>query len=300
MSIHSKFSPQTRALWQQRFAAAGFTDIDLDYWNTIAFSPAKVHPRLMAKLGIQPTPLQQVCREPVLLAQTIVGHRPPTGSSSALDDSFLEHCMEIDPLQVCQCGDLQRKQAHFQQGLVPESEFFAAVTREFLRTTAARFTNTEPSEEDHEDLEEVIRREQQWMYVFEDAQAFLLASRGRRRMNIISNMWYATEQIFGRKAINGIPLGEFFWHIITSFKVNARKPKPEVFLKAEELTGSPLRKHLMVGDSISNDILASLDAGYEFAVLVHRDGELSDEEIEALPDNVLVVENLMQLLEVLP
>lgn len=300
MSTNSKFSPQTRALWQQRFAAARFTDIDLDYWNTVAFSPAKVHPRMMAKLAVQPTPLQQVCREPVLLAQTIIGHRPASDSTSALDDLFLEHCMETNPMQSCQCGGLQRQQELFEQGLITEEDFFAAVTREFLKETSGKFGQPEPSAEDHSDLAEVIRREQQWMYVFEDAAEFLIASKGRRRMSVISNMWYATEQIFGRKAVNGIPLKDYFAGIITSFGVGARKPKPQIFLKAEELSGERLYRHLMVGDSIENDVLAALDAGYEYAVLVHRDRELSDEEINALPDNVLVVESLMQLHEVLP
>lgn len=56
----------------------------------------------------------------------------------------------------------------------------------------------------------------------------------------------------------------------------------------------------MVGDSIPNDILAALDAGYRYAVLIHRDDELTDDVIASLPDNVLVVTSLMELDEILP
>ena len=201
---------------------------------------------------------------------------------------------------MCQCGGLQRMQELFDQGQISQEEFFAAVTREFLKETSGKFAHREPTDEDHSDLAEVIRREQQWMYVFEDAAEFLIASKGRRRMSVISNMWYATEQIFARKAVNGIPLKDYFALIITSFGVGARKPKPQIFHKAAELSGEHLNRHLMIGDSIPNDVLAALDAGYEYAVLVHRDGELSDEEINDLPDNVLVVESLMQVHELLP
>jgi FMN phosphatase YigB (HAD superfamily) len=261
----------------------------------------KVSPRLKVKLGLdQPTALEQVCREPVFLAQGIVGHRPPVNETSALDDRFLEHCMEIDPALDCSCGMLQDLKGLLDSGAITHDEYQAAVTREFLKATASKFVGSEPSDEDHEDMAEVVRREQQWMFFFPDAEQFLISTLGRRRMNVISNMWYATEAIFATRMIHNIPLKEFFTHIITSFKYHARKPKLQIFEKSEELTGTPLSRHLMVGDSIRNDVLAALDAGYRYAVLVHRDGELTDEQIAALPDNVLVVSDLMQLNEVLP
>ncbi len=296
MSNISKFSASTRALWQRRFAEANIEYLDLDYWNTVACAPMKVSPRLKSKLGLdQPTVLDAVCREPVLLAQVIVGH----SSGSALNDEFLAHCMETNPSSDCSCmaQDLQSKLA---DGEMTHDEFLAAVTREFLKSTASKFVGRNPSDVDHDDLLEVVRREQQWMFFFPDAEEFLLACHGRWAMNIISNMWYATEAIFDTRKIHNIPLRNFFQHIITSFKYHARKPKPEPFLKAGELTGVSLDRHLMIGDSIRNDGLAALDAGYGYVVIVHRDGELSDEEIEALPDNMLVVESLMQLFEILP
>lgn len=301
MSANSKLTAETKALWKERFATAGFTHIDLDYWNTLAHSPAKVHPRMLEKLGLSSslTPLQQVCREPVLLAQGIVGHRPPVESTSALDDAFLEHCMEIDPEQHCQC-QLEKLRTLVANGAISQDEYLNAVHRAFLNATTSKFVGGTPSDEDHADLAEVIRREQQWMSLFWDAEEFLVSNRGRRRMNVISNMWYATEAVFATRRVHDLPLGEYFENIITSSKVNARKPKPEPFWKSEELTGTPLSQHLMVGDSIPNDILAALDAGYRYAVLIHRDDELTDDVIAALPDNVLVVTSLMELDEILP
>jgi FMN phosphatase YigB (HAD superfamily) len=301
MSANSKLTAETKALWRERFAAADFTHIDIDYWNTLAHSPAKVHPRVLDKLGLSTalTPLNQVCREPVLLAQGIVGHRPPAESTSALDDLFLEHCMEMDPEQYCQC-ELDRLRTLVRNGSITQDEYLKAVHRAFLDATAAKFVGGKPSDEDHEDLAEVIRREQQWMSLFWDAEEFLVASRFRRRMNVISNMWYATETVFSTRKVHDLPLGEYFEHIITSSKVNARKPKPEPFWKSEQMTGTSLSQHLMVGDSIPNDVLAALEAGYRYAVLIHRDDELTDEVIESLPDNVLVVTSLMELHELLP
>ena len=301
MSANSKLTAETKALWRERFAAAHITDLDLDYWNTLAHSPAKVHPRMLEKLGLSSnlTPLQQVCREPVLLAQSIVGHRPPDESSSGLDDAFLEHCMEMDPEQHCQC-QLERLRSLVANGSITHSEYLKAVHRAFLDATSAKFVGGSPSDEDHDDLAEVIRREQQWMSLFPDAEEFIVTNRLRRRMNVISNMWYATEAVFATRKVHDILLGDYFANVITSSKVNARKPKPEPFWKSEQLSGTPLSQHLMVGDSIANDIYAALDAGYRYAVLIHRDDELTDEVIEALPDNVLVVKDLMELDEILP
>lgn len=232
MSANSKLTAETKALWKERFATAGLTHIDLDYWNTLAHSPAKVHPRMLEKLGLSSslTPLQQVCREPVLLAQGIVGHRPPAESTSALDDAFLEHCMEIDPEQHCQC-QLERLRTLVATGSITHDEYLKAVHRAFLDATTSKFVGGKPTDEDHEDLAEVIRREQQWMSLFWDAEEFLVSNRGRRRMNVISNMWYATETVFATRRVHDLPLGEYFENIITSSKVNARKPKTRTVLE---------------------------------------------------------------------
>jgi FMN phosphatase YigB (HAD superfamily) len=299
MSKNTKYSELNRALWQKRFLDARLAEVDVDFWNTIAFSPAKVHPRMLEKLGVQSSPLSQVCREPVLLAQAIIKRRAPD-SSSPLDDAFMEHCMEIDPLDHCQCDQtLQHQQELFATGQISQTEFFAAVSREFLRVTADKFVDHKPTDEDHADMEEVIRREQKWLHVFDDAAKFLEASFGRRRMNIITNMMWYGLQHFDRKEVNNRLLKEYFQYIISSSTVHVRKPKQEFFTRTAEITGTPLGRRLIVEDSITN-IRSGVEAGYAYAVLVNRDDELTEEEIEALPDNVLVVEDLMQLNDVLP
>jgi FMN phosphatase YigB (HAD superfamily) len=293
------FTIQSRALWQKRFSEAFFVEVDLDFWNTVAFSPAKVHPRMLEKLGVGSSPLSQVCREPVVLAQAIVNHRAPN-ATNGLDDLFLEHCMVTNPFDRCQCDDdLNSLQERYHVGAISEGEYFAAVTRDFLKETAGKFVDHQPTDEDHADLEEVIRREQKWLQVFDDASKFLLVSHGRRRMNIISNMMWYGEQHFDRKEVNGRKLKDYFHHIITSSKVHFRKPDMRFFASCPEITGHPLEQRLIVEDSLTN-VLAGLDAGYRYAVLVNRDDELTEEQIIALPDNVLVVEDLMQLHAVLP
>ena len=299
MSKNSMFTLQTRAIWQKRFLEARIAELDLDFWNTIAFSPAKVHPRMMEKLGVGSSPLSQVCREPVVLAQAIINHRAPN-TFNGLDDSFLEHCMVTDPFDRCQCdATLNELQGQYQVGAISESEFFAAVTRDFLKETAGKFVDHQPTDEDHADLEEVIRREQKWLHVFDDAAKFLVASYGRRRMNIISNMMWYGEQHFDRKEVNGRKLREYFNYIISSSKVHFRKPHMGFFKSCPEITGHPLDRRLIVEDSLTN-VLAGLAAGYKYAVLVNRDDELTEEQIMSLPDNVLVVDDLMQLDAVLP
>jgi FMN phosphatase YigB (HAD superfamily) len=293
------FSLQTLALWQKRFFEAQFAEIDFDFWNTIAFSPAKVHPRMLEKLGVGSSPLSLVCREPVVLAQAIIKHRAPN-SSNGLDDLFLEHCMVTNPFDRCQCDpDLNQMQQRYSVGAISEKEYFAAVTRDFLRETAGKFVDHQPTYEDHADLEEVIRREQKWLHVFDDAAKLLAASFGHRRMNIISNMMWYGEQHFERKEVNGRKLRDYFHYIITSPKVHFRKPDLGFFTSCPEITGQPLNKRLIVEDSLAN-VLAGLTAGYNYAVLVNRDDELTEEQILRLPDNVLVVEDLTQLDAVLP
>jgi FMN phosphatase YigB (HAD superfamily) len=300
MSKNSMFSLQTRALWQKRFLEARFAELDLDFWNTIAFSPAKVHPRMLEKLGVQSSPLSQVCREPVVLAQAIINHRAPSNSTSGLDDLFLEHCMVTNPFERCQCdSDLNQIREQYLVGAISQADYFAAVTRDFLKETAGKFVDHQPTDEDHADLEEVIRREQKWLHVFDDASKLLEASLGRRRMNIISNMMWYGEQHFDRKEVNGRKLRDYFHYIITSPMLHFRKPDLGFFTGCPGITGQPLEKRLIVEDSLAN-VLASLNAGYKYAVLVNRDDELTDAQINSLPDNVLVVDDLMQLDAVLP
>ena len=299
MSKNSMFTLHTRAVWQKRFLEARIAELDIDFWNTIAFSPAKVHPRMLEKLGVGSSPLSQVCREPVVLAQAIINHRAPN-NASGLDDLFLEHCMVTNPFDRCQCdADLNSLREQHLVGAITEGEYFAAVTRDFLKETAGKFVDHQPTDEDHADLEEVIRREQKWLHVFDDASKFLVASYSRRRMNIISNMMWYGEQHFDRKEVNGRKLKEYFNYIITSSKVHFRKPHMGFFKSCPEITGHPLDRRLIVEDSLTN-VLAGLAAGYKYAVLVNRDDELTEEQIMALPDNVLVVDDLMQLDAVLP
>ena len=300
MSKNSMFTLQTRALWQKRFLEARFAEVDIDFWNTVAFSPAKVHPRMLEKLGVGSSPLSQVCREPVVLAQAIINHRAPANSTAIIDDLFLEHCMVTNPFDRCQCdADLNNVRELYLVGAISEAEYFAAVTRDFLEETAGKFVDHKPTDEDHADLEEVIRREQKWLHVFDDASKFLVASLGRRRMNIISNMMWYGEQHFDRKEVNGRKLREYFHYIISSATVHFRKPDMGFFKACPEITGQPLDRRLIVEDSLTN-VLAGLAAGYKYAVLLNRDDELTAEQIQSLPDNVLVVEDLMQLDAVLP
>jgi FMN phosphatase YigB (HAD superfamily) len=269
-------------------------------------SPQKISPRLMKQLHLQEYPqLQIVSREPVWLAQSIVGHS--RGAFATLDDRFLQHCMEVNPEQDgCSCCEDEMGQTCYFGGEVAADKF--AVRREedlklrFLNLTAQKFGLPQPTEQAVDDLSEVVRSELDWMVLFPDAVEFLLSNQQvrQRKLNVISNMWYFTARIFQTNTVNNIPLSAYFDHVVTSFMVKARKPKPDIFLKAVELSKVPIEHHLMVGDSVQNDALASLNAGYPYAAIVDRIGELSEERIRSLPDQVVVVNSLMDLDKILP
>jgi putative hydrolase of the HAD superfamily len=77
-------------------------------------------------------------------------------------------------------------------------------------------------------------------------------------------------------------------HVFYSSRVGWRKPFQEFFAAIQATLGLPVDEVLMVGDSLENDYLPALSAGWH-AVLLRREGEL--------PGNVRCVRGLAELLD---
>jgi putative hydrolase of the HAD superfamily len=63
-----------------------------------------------------------------------------------------------------------------------------------------------------------------------------------------------------RNKLREFELSQYFDSIVVSYEVNAHKPNKEVFKFAQETL--PGEKHVMVGDSLEDDIKGAENAGW--------------------------------------
>lgn len=149
---------------------------------------------------------------------------------------------------------------------------------------------------------EIVDLEKRACAVFGDVLPTLHAIRAAGiPQGIISNIWsFPVRHIFDSP--NGSPedqllpplgLGEFFEHKTLSCEVGHRKPEPEIFLEAARKHGLEPGDILFVGDSLSNDALAALNAGMKVA-LIDRHGKYR-KEVQGDP-RILYLDSLVKLL----
>ncbi len=102
---------------------------------------------------------------------------------------------------------------------------------------------------------------------YPDARPALEAARARgQRLVVVSNWDVSLPEVLAR-----VGLAPLLDGVITSAEVGARKPSPEVFVRALALGGVEPGEAVHVGDSPGEDIAGAQAAGIR-AVLIRRDG----------------------------
>jgi FMN phosphatase YigB (HAD superfamily) len=211
------------------------------------------------------------CSEPVKTAQDILGHRS-SDPASDLDDEFLREALTSDITEPKGFLDHMGRKFH------------CVVEPEHLE----RFT-------------QVISGESTCTAVFWDVDKALreLERRGFE-MGVISNLWpFPARHIFQRMRIGDRSLGSFFQHLIYSYEVHHRKPEPQIFWEACRRHGVKPSQILMVGDNLKADCLGAIAIGMRAAYL-DRPGTMTQEEIDNLPEGIVYIRSLDELLEILP
>ena len=117
--------------------------------------------------------------------------------------------------------------------------------------------------------------------LFPEALGVLKALHGRYPMGLITN----GPADIQREEIAVCEIGSFFEHVVIEGEMLMGKPSPEVFAKAEQLSGCKPHELLFVGNSYGHDIVPAIDAGWFTAwirrpsdVAPSRDGEGKPEE----------------------
>lgn len=211
------------------------------------------------------------CSEPVLTAQHILGHKA-ADPTVELDDEFLREALTSD----------------------------ISEPRSFLTHMGNRFQCVvEP--EHLVRFNQVISGESTCTAVFWDVEKTLreLETRGYG-LAVISNLWpFPAKHIFQRMMVGDRTLGSFFHHLIYSYEVGHRKPEPQIFWAASKRTGVRPEQTLMVGDNLVADCYGAIAIGMKAAYL-DRPGTMTQQEIDSLPDGILYVRSLDELLALLP
>lgn len=96
-------------------------------------------------------------------------------------------------------------------------------------------------------------------HLIESALDVLEHLRGRYRLHIITNGFDEIQAL--KMASAG--LTDYFEHVITNNKADAKKPDPRIFEFALRTTGAPLRQSLMIGDNYEADVQGAQNAGMD-------------------------------------
>ena len=76
------------------------------------------------------------------------------------------------------------------------------------------------------------------------------------------------------KIISDLKIDSYFTHIITSARVGFRKPHPQIFTHAVELSGETPSDIAFIGDSYSNDVMGSKQVGLS-PILIDRENKVN-------------------------
>jgi putative hydrolase of the HAD superfamily len=123
--------------------------------------------------------------------------------------------------------------------------------------------------------------------LFENAIPVLEYLKKRYKMHIITNGF---EEVQHRKIRNSNLL-PFFDHIITSEKVGVKKPNPEIFEYALDITGAGAQESIMIGDNFEADILGAMNVGMQ-VIFCAFNGEIATQEVPEV-DNLIELKNLL-------
>ena len=96
-------------------------------------------------------------------------------------------------------------------------------------------------------------------HLLESARELLDYLHGRYTMHIITNGFAEIQAI----KMDSSEIAHYFTHVITSEKANAKKPDPQVFQYAMEISGATVAESLMIGDNYEADILGAKSVGMD-------------------------------------
>ena len=142
----------------------------------------------------------------------------------------------------------------------------------------------------------LIQREVATMSVYPETLATLGTLRERGyQLVILSNVWTPGAAYASR--LRELGVWDLLDGAIWSFEEGCRKPNPELFRRALEVTGSTAARTAHVGDKRTRDVKGAKDSGF-CAVHVHRGPHPDDQGEEAEPDHT--IPSLAELLELFP
>ncbi|GAB3021992.1 YjjG family noncanonical pyrimidine nucleotidase [Spirosoma pulveris] len=106
-------------------------------------------------------------------------------------------------------------------------------------------------------------------HLLESAKELLDHLNGRYTMHIITNGFAEIQAV----KMDSAEIAHYFTHVITSENANAKKPNPQVFQYAMEISGTNATESLMIGDNYEADILGAKGVGLD-TVFYNPQGQL--------------------------
>jgi putative hydrolase of the HAD superfamily len=120
----------------------------------------------------------------------------------------------------------------------------------------------------------------------------------RYRLAIVANTSVATDEDI-RQALATVGLDRYFRAVVTSVDAGARKPEPEIYLRALDRLGLRPSDVAMVGNQLDTDIAGALALGMP-AILLRWNAEYAGEIDGIVPTAVVTaLEELPPLLDTL-
>jgi YjjG family noncanonical pyrimidine nucleotidase len=96
-------------------------------------------------------------------------------------------------------------------------------------------------------------------HLMESAADVLDYLKNRYQLHVITNGFDEIQAL--KMASSG--LTDYFQHIVTIQKAEAKKPEPRIFEFALDVSGASLRESLMIGDNYEADVCGALNAGMD-------------------------------------
>ena len=128
-----------------------------------------------------------------------------------------------------------------------------------------------------------VEGDRDWYALYEDTVPALdrLAGAGVEAIIVSNHVWRLPE------IVRGLGLGAKFEGVVTSARVGARKPHPMIFEHALRLTSARAEEIVMVGDSLSADVVGGERAGLH--------GVYLDRRGRAAPEGVVTIRTLLDI-----
>lgn len=155
-----------------------------------------------------------------------------------------------------------------------------------------------------ETFEKVVRLEHTHLALYPDIHDTLPIIAANYQTSLASNLCQLSADRMMKVSVLNVrsehvdvaPFGSYFQQKVFSFEEGETKPVLFNALPSK----IPAGRRLVVGDNAKLDALAALEAGYAFAVLIDRTENPGRFERLELPDNVIYITEMQQLVQLLP